>query len=142
MVERAGDRWTEGESGRLRRTMHQRRTHNWKGELAVYRNPVGAVLGTGAKRIRGNRHLPSLAIENAVLQAFRVVEAITGEPGKNEPRFRAHLQDHGIDYDERVGFSGKPMKKRCGWRSSATTWHRLGFVPSNPHLHLADPPNG
>ena len=32
MVERAGDRCTEGESGRLRCTIHQRRTHNWKGE--------------------------------------------------------------------------------------------------------------
>jgi hypothetical protein len=48
-----------------------------------------------------------LALENVVLQSFRIVEAIVGEPGKGAKRFREHLKAWGIDYNERVGFLGR-----------------------------------
>jgi hypothetical protein len=56
-----------------------------------------------------------LALENVVLQAFRTIEAIVGEPGNNEQRFRARLKAFGIDYTERVGFPGR-RKQRLGDR--------------------------
>jgi hypothetical protein len=55
-----------------------------------------------------------LALENVVLQSFRVVEAIAGEPG-NEQRFRQRLKLWGIGYDERVGFPGR-RKQKLGHR--------------------------
>jgi hypothetical protein len=63
-----------------------------------------------------------LAFENVVLQAFRVVEAIVGEPGSNEQRFRTRLKDRGINYDDKVGFSGKRRRKlgdRIRWLHDA-----------------------
>lgn len=44
-------------------------------------------------------------LENVVLSSFRVIEAIVGEPGKEE-RFRQRLTSRGLDFDELVGFRG------------------------------------
>jgi hypothetical protein len=55
-----------------------------------------------------------LGLENVVLQSFRTIEAVVGEPG-NEERFRARLKAWGMDYDERVGFPGR-RKHRLGDR--------------------------
>ena len=55
-----------------------------------------------------------LGFEHVVLQSFRVIEAIVGEPGKEE-RFRQHLRDWGLDYDERVGFERR-RRHRLGER--------------------------
>jgi len=46
-----------------------------------------------------------LALEHLVLQSFRTVEAIVGEPG-NVKRFRDRLKAWGIEHNERVGFPG------------------------------------
>jgi hypothetical protein len=55
-----------------------------------------------------------LGFENVVLQSFRVIEAIVGEPGK-EDRFRQHLAGWGLDYDEAVGF-GRRRRGKLGDR--------------------------
>ena len=52
-----------------------------------------------------------LAFENIVLQSFRVVEAIVGEPGGNQKRFHARLEAWDLDPSERVGFPGRPKKR-------------------------------
>jgi hypothetical protein len=62
-----------------------------------------------------------LALENLVLQSFRVVEAIVGEPG-NVSRFRDRLKTWGMDPDERVGFPGRPKRRledRIRWLQEA-----------------------
>jgi hypothetical protein len=51
-----------------------------------------------------------LALENVVLQAFRTIEAVVGEPGKDQ-RFRQRLQSWGLTYDKRVGFPGHRKQK-------------------------------
>ncbi|MGA3245436.1 MAG: hypothetical protein ABSE41_12525 [Bacteroidota bacterium] len=45
--------------------------------------------------------------EAAVLNAFKAVEAIIGDPPKNEKKFRQCLIDVGLDPDELVGFVGR-----------------------------------
>jgi hypothetical protein len=55
-----------------------------------------------------------LGLESVVLQSFRTIEAVVGEPG-NEKRFRARLNAWGMSYDERVGFPGRG-KRRLGDR--------------------------
>lgn len=49
-----------------------------------------------------------LRLENVVLNAYRAVEALVGEPGR-ENRFRTRLLEWGIDFDEKVGFRGYPQ---------------------------------
>jgi hypothetical protein len=46
--------------------------------------------------------------EDAILNSFRCVEALVGEPG-NKTRFEARLRAAGIDPDERIGFRGQPQ---------------------------------
>jgi hypothetical protein len=61
-----------------------------------------------------------LAFENLVLQSFRTVEAIVGEPG-DVRRFRHRLAAWGIDYNERVGFPGhakQALEDRLRWLQS------------------------
>jgi hypothetical protein len=55
-----------------------------------------------------------LSMENIVLQSFRTIEALVGEPG-DERRFRTRLKAYGLDYDERVGF-GLRRRNRLGER--------------------------
>ena len=52
-----------------------------------------------------------LALENVVLQSFRTVEAIVGEPGKDEMRFHSRMRAVNLDPSERVGFPGKRKKR-------------------------------
>jgi hypothetical protein len=62
-----------------------------------------------------------LAVEDLVLQSFRTVEAIVGEPG-NVGRFRDRLKGWGMDPDERVGFPGHPkhrLEERIRWLQGA-----------------------
>lgn len=68
-----------------------------------------------------------LAFEHIVLQSFRTIEALVGEPGSNVDRFRERLTRWNIRHDERVGFPGRPKRKledRIRWlhdaRDSAT----------------------
>ena len=61
-----------------------------------------------------------LAIENVVLQSFRAIEAIVGEPGKNEDRYRLRLQRWGLNHGERVGFGKRHLLgKRIRWLNEA-----------------------
>jgi len=55
-----------------------------------------------------------LALEHVVLQSFRTIEAIIGEPGNNATRFHERLAAWGLDPDERVGF---PRRRSTGWKS-------------------------
>jgi hypothetical protein len=55
-----------------------------------------------------------LSVENVVLQAFRTIEALVGEPG-DERKFRTRLKAYGMDYDEPVGF-GLRRRHRLGER--------------------------
>jgi hypothetical protein len=58
-----------------------------------------------------------VALESATLNSFRAVEAIVGEPGK-ENRFRNHLLAAGINADETVGYAGDPewkISERIRW---------------------------
>ena len=62
-----------------------------------------------------------LAVENLVLQSFRTVEAIVGEPG-SVGRFHDRLKTWGMDPDERVGFPGRPkhrLEDRIRWLQEA-----------------------
>lgn len=62
-----------------------------------------------------------LGFENLILQSFRVVEAIVGEPGQ-EHRFRQHLGAWGLDHDELVGFGSRRRPKlgdRIRWLQEA-----------------------
>lgn len=42
--------------------------------------------------------------EDAVLNAFKAIEAIIGDPPKNQKKFRQRLVDAGLDPDEPIGF--------------------------------------
>jgi hypothetical protein len=46
-------------------------------------------------------------LEGAVLNSFRAVEAVVGEPGKRQERFRRRLVDAGIEPGQQVGYSGE-----------------------------------
>jgi hypothetical protein len=62
-----------------------------------------------------------LSLENVVLQSFRAVEAIVGEPG-NLKRFRERLKVWGIGHNELVGFPGRRMHRledRIRWLQNA-----------------------
>jgi len=50
-----------------------------------------------------DNEIERLGLEHVVLQAFRTVEAVVGEPG-NLKKLRARLKSWGIDHNERVGF--------------------------------------
>jgi hypothetical protein len=50
------------------------------------------------------------SLEAVVLNSFRVVEAIVGEPGKDRDKFRKRMATKGLDFDERVGFRGSRRK--------------------------------
>jgi hypothetical protein len=63
-----------------------------------------------------------LALEHLVLQSFRTVEAIVGEPGKHEKRFRERLKTWGFDWNERVGFrrhKRNRLEDRIRWLQGA-----------------------
>jgi hypothetical protein len=63
-----------------------------------------------------------LAFEHVVLQSFRTVEAIVGEPGNNLKRFHQRLEAWGLKPNERVGFPGHPKRKledRIRWLQHA-----------------------
>ncbi len=62
-----------------------------------------------------------LSLENVVLQSFRTVEAIVGEPG-NLKRFRERLKTWGIGHNELVGFPGRRkhrLEDRIRWLQNA-----------------------
>jgi hypothetical protein len=62
-----------------------------------------------------------LSLENVVLQSFRTVEAIVGEPG-NLQRFRERLKTWGIGHNELVGFPGRRkhrLEDRIRWLQNA-----------------------
>jgi hypothetical protein len=46
-------------------------------------------------------------LEGAVLNSFRAVEAVVGEPGKRQERFRQRLLNSGVEPDQQVGYSGE-----------------------------------
>lgn len=77
-----------------------------------------AFTGDGISDILRQRSMPvkherdRVQLENVILSSFRTVEAIVGEPGK-ENRFRAMLISRGLDFDELVGFPGT-RRKRLG----------------------------
>jgi hypothetical protein len=50
-----------------------------------------------------------LKLENVVLSSFRVIEAIVGEPGREE-RFKNSLASWGLNFEELVGFPGTKRK--------------------------------
>jgi hypothetical protein len=61
-----------------------------------------------------------LEIENVVLQSFRAIEAIVGQPGKNEDRYRQRLKRWGMKHGERVGFRKRHLLgKRIRWLNEA-----------------------
>ena len=63
-----------------------------------------------------------LALEHVVLQSFRTVEAIVGEPGKNEKRFHERLKAWNLQPNERVGFPGRHKRRledRIRWLQDA-----------------------
>jgi hypothetical protein len=63
-----------------------------------------------------------LAFEHVVLQSFRTVEAIVGEPGGDERRFHQRLKNWNLKPSERVGFSGRPkhsLENRIRWLQDA-----------------------
>jgi hypothetical protein len=71
--------------------------------------------GNSISNVRRRRKLSAeyerekLKLENVVLSSFRVVEAIVGEPGREE-RFKKSLASWGLDFDELVGFPGTKRK--------------------------------
>lgn len=62
-----------------------------------------------------------LALENVILQSFRIIEALFGEPG-DEKKFRERMKQRGLDADEAVGFPGRrrqKLLKRILWLQEA-----------------------
>jgi hypothetical protein len=72
---------------------------------------------------RGSENeIERLALEHVVLQSFRTVEAIVGEPGKNEKRFHERLKAWNLQPSERVGFPGRHkhrLEDRIRWLQDA-----------------------
>jgi len=63
-----------------------------------------------------------LAFEHIVLQSFRTIEALVGEPGSNVGRFRERLKRWNIRYDQQMGFRGHPkgnLEDRIRWLHDA-----------------------
>jgi len=63
-----------------------------------------------------------LGLEHVVLQSFRTIEAIVGEPGSNVQRFRGRLRAWGLEPNERVGFPGhskRRLEDRIRWLQDA-----------------------
>lgn len=56
--------------------------------------------GTESDRVR---------LESLVHHAYRAVEALLGEPGKDRNRYRERMRRWGLDYGELVGFTGMPQ---------------------------------
>ncbi len=59
--------------------------------------------------------------EAAVWSAFKALEAIIGDPPKDERKFRSKLESHGIDPDEKVGYrpwSAPTSDRDDMWRES------------------------
>lgn len=57
-------------------------------------------------------------LESLVHHAYRAVEALLGEPGKDRNRYRARMHCWGLDYGELVGFGGMaraPLGDRLYW---------------------------
>ncbi|SRR5713226_1068604 len=92
-----------------------------------------------------------LSLENVVLQSFRTVEALVGEPGNNVKRFRERLRAWGIKHNERVGFPGRSshrLEDRIRWlqdaRDSAAAhgrrrWHKpFTLFEAMEAQHIAD----
>ncbi len=70
-----------------------------------------AFLGDDLTRVMHSDELPvrqsdRTAVEGAFLDAFKAVEALVGEPGHDEVRFRKRLIDRGIDPDEPAHLDG------------------------------------
>jgi|ERR1700733_580736 len=71
--------------------------------------------GSISNVLRHRRKGPELerqrqSLEAVILNSFRVVEAIVGEPGKDRDKFRKRMGAKGLDFDERVGFPGSRRK--------------------------------
>lgn len=63
-----------------------------------------------------------LAFEHVILQSFRTVEAIIGEPGANETRFHQRLGAWNLSPNERVGFGThriQHLQDRIRWLQEA-----------------------
>jgi hypothetical protein len=73
-------------------------------EYAFIGDSITNVLGN--KRKVADLERERQILEAVVLNSFRVVEAIVGEPGKDRDKFRKRMADKGLDFDERVGFRG------------------------------------
>jgi hypothetical protein len=71
--------------------------------------------GDSISNVRRRRKLSAeyerekLKLENVVLSSFRVIEAIVGEPGREE-RFKKSLASWGLNFEELVGFPGTKRK--------------------------------
>lgn len=60
-------------------------------------------------------------VEAAVWSAFKALEAIIGDPPRDERKFRSRLEGHGIDPDEKVGYrpwSAPTSERDDEWRES------------------------
>lgn len=71
--------------------------------------------GSASNILRRKRKVADLererqSLEAIILNSFRVVEAIVGEPGKDRDKFRKRMADRGLNFDERVGFRGSRRK--------------------------------
>ncbi len=78
-----------------------------------------AFLGDDLTRVMHSDEQPQsqadrAAVESAFLEAFKAIEALAGEPGREE-RLRKRLTNMGIDPDEPVGYTEKlPIIQRIG----------------------------
>lgn len=68
-----------------------------------------------------DNEIQRLALEHVVLQSFRTVEAIAGEPGNNRKRFHERLKSWGLRPNERFGFTGRKhsLENRICWLQEA-----------------------
>lgn len=72
--------------------------HAWPGEvLDILDNPTATA----------QTELEQTALENALQCAFKAVEAVLGDPPKDDAKLRAKMEAVGLDPDEEVGYRDK-----------------------------------
>jgi hypothetical protein len=70
----------------------------WPGQIDEVRNELGTLAKTGFEQSK---------LENALQNAFKSIEAVIGDPPKDDTRFFAKIREIGLDPDEEVGYTEK-----------------------------------
>jgi hypothetical protein len=97
--------------------------HAWPGQVwDIMKSPTAKV----------QTELEQTALENALQNAFKAVEAVLGDPSKDDAKLRARMEAVGLDPDEEVGYIDKA--------SLQTTIRRMSWTRDKKSAHGSTPP--